>query len=173
MLPSAPPPAPSASRRRATPSTPLGLPPGRIAFLGLPDTASPMHGPAFDAAVDTIASLLAHYALTEILATWQHDPHCDHLSAHHLARRRRSPAPARGTAPTRSGAGPSRPTPRFPPPPPAAASTSPPTSRPSAAPSPPTAPSTPASSTTTPPASQLPPDFLRLFDGPYETLLDV
>jgi LmbE family N-acetylglucosaminyl deacetylase len=63
----------------------LGLPPERIAFLNLPDTDSPSSGPAFDAAIDEVAALLRQHRLGSILATWRHDPHCDHLSAHHIA----------------------------------------------------------------------------------------
>ena len=59
----------------------LGLQPHQLSFLGLPDTASPMHGPAFDAALATLARIPAR----TVLAPWQHDPHCDHLSAHRLA----------------------------------------------------------------------------------------
>jgi LmbE family N-acetylglucosaminyl deacetylase len=63
----------------------LGLPPDRVTFLGLPDTNSPTSGPAFDNAVRTVGELLREHRLGSILATWRHDPHCDHLSAHHIA----------------------------------------------------------------------------------------
>jgi LmbE family N-acetylglucosaminyl deacetylase len=63
----------------------LGLPPHRIAFLGLPDTAAPHDGAAFDRAVDVIVSLAQRLACTSIAAPWQHDPHCDHLAAHRMA----------------------------------------------------------------------------------------
>ena len=63
----------------------LGLPPGRIGFLGLPDTACPSAGPAFDAAITAIASLAMRLDARTILAAWQFDPHCDHEAGHHLA----------------------------------------------------------------------------------------
>jgi LmbE family N-acetylglucosaminyl deacetylase len=63
----------------------LGLPPDRVAFLGLPDTKSPMGGAGFDAAVAALARLVRQHGLGSILGPWRHDPHCDHLSAHHLA----------------------------------------------------------------------------------------
>ena len=63
----------------------LGLPPGNIAFLGLRDTESPIAGPAFDAAVTAVAALAMRTGATTLLAPWQHDPHCDHESAHLIA----------------------------------------------------------------------------------------
>lgn len=63
----------------------LGLPLERIAFLGLPDTRSPIEGPIFQSTADRLASLISQHRLGCILSTWRHDPHCDHLSAHHLA----------------------------------------------------------------------------------------
>ena len=63
----------------------LGLPAGRIAFLGLPDTRSPTEGASFDDAVTAIAALARQHQAGTILATWEHDPHCDHESAHKLA----------------------------------------------------------------------------------------
>jgi LmbE family N-acetylglucosaminyl deacetylase len=60
----------------------LGLPPGRVVFLGEPDTAAPQYGPAFDAVVAQLARLVDRQpACTAILAPWRHDPHCDHLAA--------------------------------------------------------------------------------------------
>lgn len=61
----------------------LGLPPSRIGFLGLPDTAAPTSGAAFDRAVRTIAALSRDCGL--LLAPWRHDPHCDHEAAHLMA----------------------------------------------------------------------------------------
>jgi LmbE family N-acetylglucosaminyl deacetylase len=63
----------------------LGLGPDHIAFLGLPDTAAPHDGPAFDRAVATIAAQAVAIGCTTIAAPWQHDPHCDHLAAHRMA----------------------------------------------------------------------------------------
>ena len=63
----------------------LGLPPGRIAFLGLQDTRSPLDGPALDQAATSVIELVQKHGIATILSTWQHDPHCDHLSAHRIA----------------------------------------------------------------------------------------
>ena len=63
----------------------LGLDAGRIAFLGLRDTESPIAGPAFDATVSAVAALAIRIGAGSILAPWQHDPHCDHESAHLIA----------------------------------------------------------------------------------------
>lgn len=63
----------------------LGLPGDRIGFLGLRDTAAPMHGAAFDAAVAAIRSTAESAGATTILAPWEHDPHCDHLAVHRMA----------------------------------------------------------------------------------------
>ncbi|MBB2202044.1 PIG-L deacetylase family protein [Gluconacetobacter tumulisoli] len=56
----------------------LGLAPGRIVFLDLPDAAAPHEGPEFDRAVATLAELAARHACGTVLAPWRHDPHCDH-----------------------------------------------------------------------------------------------
>ncbi len=63
----------------------LGLAPGRIGFLDLPDTRSPMEGPEFESAVAAILAVVQAGGVRTILATWAHDPHCDHLSAHRMA----------------------------------------------------------------------------------------
>jgi len=63
----------------------LGLPGDRIGFLRLRDTAAPMDGKAFEAAVASVLATVASAGATTILAPWQHDPHCDHLAAHHMA----------------------------------------------------------------------------------------
>ena len=63
----------------------LGLPAGRIGFLGLRDTAAPMEGDGFDAAVAAILSFVERTDAASVLSPWQHDPHCDHLSAHLMA----------------------------------------------------------------------------------------
>lgn len=64
----------------------LGLPRANLGFLRLPDTQAPMAGPAFEAAVDAIAALAAAIEATALLAPWEHDPHCDHLAAHRMAK---------------------------------------------------------------------------------------
>ncbi|WP_043361431.1 PIG-L deacetylase family protein [Belnapia sp. F-4-1] len=63
----------------------LGLDPLRdIAFLGLPDTAVPSAGPAFEAAVAALLRL-ADPAPGAVLVTWRHDPHCDHAASFAMA----------------------------------------------------------------------------------------
>jgi len=63
----------------------LGLPAGRIGFMGLRDTAAPMEGEPFRTAVTAIRTILKAIDARTILAPWQHDPHCDHLAAHRMA----------------------------------------------------------------------------------------
>ena len=58
----------------------LGLPPGRVSFLRLPDRHSPHEGPEFELAVETLSDLAAAFGCATVLATWRHDPHCDHAS---------------------------------------------------------------------------------------------
>ncbi len=71
----------------------LGLPPGRLVHLGLPDTRAPTEGPLFDRAVDRIAAVLAEAGAATLFVTWRRDPHCDHEAADAMARalRRRDP----------------------------------------------------------------------------------
>lgn len=82
-----PPPRLKALREQETRSAVaiLGLASDRIGFLGLRDTAAPIDGAAFEAAVAAIHSTVASVGATTILAPWQHDPHCDHLAAHRMA----------------------------------------------------------------------------------------
>ena len=63
----------------------LGLASSRLGFLGLRDTAAPVEGDAFDAAVAAILSCAERAGAASILSPWQHDPHCDHLAAHLMA----------------------------------------------------------------------------------------
>lgn len=64
----------------------LGLPPERVAFLREPDTRAPRDGPALDAVAARLCALIARHRCTALLASWEHDPHCDHLAAHRAAR---------------------------------------------------------------------------------------
>ena len=65
----------------------LGLSPERVAFLRLPDTAAPSEGPSFDDAVMRLSTLAERFACDAVLATWAHDPHCDHLACWRIAER--------------------------------------------------------------------------------------
>ncbi len=62
----------------------LGLGRERLVFLGQPDTAAPVAGPAFEAVVAALAGLV-EADCTAILAPWRHDPHCDHEAASMMA----------------------------------------------------------------------------------------
>ena len=63
----------------------LGLTPERVAFLRAPDTAAPHDGPGLDALAGQVAALARRHGCRSILASWAHDPHCDHLAAHRVA----------------------------------------------------------------------------------------
>ena len=63
----------------------LGLPQDRLDFMRLPDTAAPMAGPAFEVAVKQIAACARIIGARSVLASWAHDPHCDHLATHRMA----------------------------------------------------------------------------------------
>jgi LmbE family N-acetylglucosaminyl deacetylase len=63
----------------------LGLPAAAAHFLALPDAAVPSAGPAFDAAVAAIVAVAQGIDAGTLLATWQHDPHCDHQATHAMA----------------------------------------------------------------------------------------
>lgn len=64
----------------------LGLAADRIDFLGLSDGRAPLHGPSFRAAAMRIASHMRAHAVGTICTSWPHDPHHDHLAAYRLAR---------------------------------------------------------------------------------------
>jgi len=64
----------------------LGVPGNRIHFAGQRDTAAPVNGPAFDAAVEAVSTLCRVGVVGTVLAPWRHDPHCDHEAADLLAR---------------------------------------------------------------------------------------
>ena len=63
----------------------LGVAEDRIAFLGLHDTAAPVVGQAYEAAVDAVVAALRRYRTGTLLSPWRHDPHCDHEAAHLIA----------------------------------------------------------------------------------------
>jgi LmbE family N-acetylglucosaminyl deacetylase len=64
----------------------LGLPPDRVTFLGLPDTAAPKIGPAFDNAVETTLAVIARSDADTLFVTWEKDTHCDHEASSALAK---------------------------------------------------------------------------------------
>lgn len=64
----------------------LGLPRERLAFLRERDTAAPTDGAPFEAAVAALGEICARSACKALLAPWKHDPHCDHEAAHLIAK---------------------------------------------------------------------------------------
>ncbi len=64
----------------------LGLGPERVVFLGEPDTRAPLGGAALDAVAGRLCALVERHRCTSLLASWAHDPHCDHLAADRVAR---------------------------------------------------------------------------------------
>ncbi len=59
----------------------LGLAPGDVRFLGLPDAGVPDAGPAAAAAADAVLACVEEVAASAVFVTWRHDPHCDHAAA--------------------------------------------------------------------------------------------
>ena len=64
----------------------LGLAPERVVFLGVADTRAPREGEALDAVAGRLCGLVERHRCTALLASWEHDPHCDHLAADRAAR---------------------------------------------------------------------------------------
>ena len=65
----------------------LGLPPGRLLFLGYRDAAAPRWGKVLREAGDRVAHIIRSRGIRTVFASWRHDPHCDHLAAHRIAAR--------------------------------------------------------------------------------------
>ena len=63
----------------------LGLAAERVVFLRTQDTQAPQEGRALDAVVHRLGGLVRDHACRSIVATWEADPHCDHLAAHRAA----------------------------------------------------------------------------------------
>ena len=61
-------------------------PAATIAWLGHGDSALPAAGAGFEAAVGRVAATLPRAGRLLLLTTWEHDPHCDHVAASHIAR---------------------------------------------------------------------------------------
>jgi LmbE family N-acetylglucosaminyl deacetylase len=56
----------------------LGVPQKHVRFLDLPDTHAPRHGADFDHAVQAVVAMILNHSVTNLLASWTHDPHGDH-----------------------------------------------------------------------------------------------
>lgn len=65
----------------------LGLASARVVFMGLPDGAAPREGTEMADAAATLARIAREHRAGTILASWEHDPHPDHVAAHAIARR--------------------------------------------------------------------------------------
>jgi LmbE family N-acetylglucosaminyl deacetylase len=64
----------------------LGLDPGHIVFLGLPDRQVPSDGLAADKAIAAISECATQVAARAMFVSWRHDPHCDHQASYRIAR---------------------------------------------------------------------------------------
>jgi len=64
----------------------LGLDPGNIVFLRLPDRFVPSEGPLAEQAIDRIGACAAEIGAEAIFVSWRHDPHCDHQASYRLVR---------------------------------------------------------------------------------------
>ena len=65
--------------------TQLGLPADRLIFLGLRDTATPKEGILFENTVLVVSALAVEHGCGSLIATWLHDPHCDHEATYVIA----------------------------------------------------------------------------------------
>ena len=65
----------------------LGIPPENLAFLGVPDGATPRWGGAARELVARIAAHAQAVGAQTLLTTWPHDPHADHAAAGRLGER--------------------------------------------------------------------------------------
>jgi LmbE family N-acetylglucosaminyl deacetylase len=65
----------------------LGLPTERVLFLRYKDAAAPRWGKPLRDAGDRLAGVLRDHRVGTVIASWRHDPHCDHLAAHRIAAR--------------------------------------------------------------------------------------
>ena len=64
----------------------LGLGAERVVFLREADTRAPHGGVALDVVAGRVGALVERHGCTAVLASWAHDPHCDHLAADRVAR---------------------------------------------------------------------------------------
>jgi LmbE family N-acetylglucosaminyl deacetylase len=64
----------------------LGLDPGFVHHLDLPDTKAPSEGAQFDVAVRAVSDLVRKTGSKCLFVTWDRDPHCDHQAAAAMAK---------------------------------------------------------------------------------------
>ncbi len=59
----------------------LGMEPGAVTFLRLPDAHVPSEGPQAEAAASAVISAAGACEAGAVFVTWRHDPHCDHKAS--------------------------------------------------------------------------------------------
>ena len=59
----------------------LGMAPGAVTFLGLPDAHVPSEGPQAEAAASAVIAAAEACEAGAVFVTWRHDPHCDHKAS--------------------------------------------------------------------------------------------
>jgi LmbE family N-acetylglucosaminyl deacetylase len=64
----------------------LGLRPGEMLFLRLPDRFVPHEGEAAEQAINVIADCVMETGAGSLFVSWRHDPHCDHEASYRIAR---------------------------------------------------------------------------------------
>ena len=64
----------------------LGVGAEHVTFLEAIDTKAPREGPEFDALASRIEQLIRSSGAETLLTTWEHDPHCDHEAAALIAK---------------------------------------------------------------------------------------
>ena len=64
----------------------LGLRPGEMVFLRLPDRFVPHEGEEAERAINIIAGCVTEIGAGSLFVSWRHDPHCDHEASYRIAR---------------------------------------------------------------------------------------
>ena len=64
----------------------LGLKPGEMLFLRLPDRFVPCKGEEAERAIGVIAGCVREIGAGSLFVSWRHDPHCDHAASYQIAR---------------------------------------------------------------------------------------
>jgi LmbE family N-acetylglucosaminyl deacetylase len=64
----------------------LGLKPGDMLFLGLPDRFVPFEGEEAERAIGAIVDCVREIGAGSLFVSWRHDPHCDHEASYRITR---------------------------------------------------------------------------------------
>ena len=64
----------------------LGLKPGDMLFLGVPDRFVPFEGEEAERAIGAIVDCVREIGARSLFVSWRHDPHCDHQASYRIAR---------------------------------------------------------------------------------------